>query len=324
MNIGQLFKPIEKELQKVDDYLIKSFQDTHERLRSGFLHMLKAGGKRMRPAFTILASRYGGVDSESIIPLAAAFEMVHMASLLHDDVIDSSDTRRGEPTIRLLFGNEYSLYLGDFLFAAALNIIDGYKNHEINNLLAVASMEMCRGEIEEIASSHCWQQNMRNYLYRIKRKTSLLIAVCCQAGALAAGAEHQVAKALGRYGHNIGMAFQITDDILDFVADEKMLGKPVGTDLLQGVMTLPLIYVFKYGDDSTKREIIKVLGQKAVSREDVLGIVRIVAGTEAVNYSRGIAGKFVGKALQQLEQLPDNTTTDTLRKIAHYINTREY
>ncbi|MCR4442186.1 MAG: polyprenyl synthetase family protein [Peptococcaceae bacterium] len=324
MKIRQLFNIIEPELQKVDDYLVKSFEDTHERLRCGFMHLLKAGGKRMRPAFTILASRYGNGDSEKIIPLAAALEMVHMASLIHDDVIDSSDTRRGEPTIRRLFGNEYSLYLGDFLFATALSIIDGYKNHEINNLLAVASMEMCRGEIEEIASSYQWQQNMRNYLYRIKRKTSLLITLSCQAGALAAGAEPQVVKALGRYGHNIGMAFQITDDVLDFVADEKTLGKPVGADLLQGVMTLPLIYIFRYGETSVKQEIKKALEQESLSREDVLEVIRIVAGTKAVDYSLGIANKFVEKALRQLEELPDNSTTATLRKIGQFIYNREY
>ena len=324
MQLKELFNEIEPDLRRVDCYLSACFEQTGARLKEGYLHLLKAGGKRIRPAFTLLAARYGGLDSEQIIPLAAAFELIHMASLVHDDVIDNSDLRRGEPTVRTVFGNDYSLHLGDCLFVKAMQIIDEYKSIAVSKLLAYTSMEMCRGELEQMAAAYNYNQNIRQYFYRIKRKTSLLITLSCQAGAIAANTEPQVVRVLGRYGHNIGMAFQITDDVLDYVADEKTLGKPVGSDIQQGVVTLPLIYILNHGQETVRMRLLGILRKRVFSPEDIRNIAEIIATGGAIAFSLRIANKYVDKALQQLELLPENKTTGALRELARFIYHRQY
>jgi len=324
MQLKDMFNDIEPDLHKVDSFLINCLEKTSDRLQKGYIHLLKAGGKRIRPAFTLLAARYGSEDIEKVIPMASAFELVHMASLVHDDVIDHSELRRGEPTIRTVFGNNFSLHLGNYLFAKALQIIDEYNNTSLNNLLACASMEMCRGELEQIAAAYNYKQSLRQYFYRIKRKTSLLITLSCQAGAIAAKAEPGVVRILGRYGHNIGMAFQITDDVLDYIADEKTLGKPVGSDIQQGIVTLPLIYVLNYGEEHVRRRLLDILEKKSFTREDIAQMTKLIETTEAIPFSLGIANKYVEKALKQLELLPENNTTCTLRQIAKFIYHRQY
>ena len=324
MQLKEMFNEIEPELRKVDSFLMNCLEQTNDRLKKGYLHLLKAGGKRIRPAFTLLAARYGGADSEKVIPLASAFELFHMASLVHDDVIDNSRLRRGEPTIRTVFGNDFSLHLGDCLFAKALQIVEECGNAGVSELLAYTSMEMCRGELEQIAAAYDYNQNIRQYFYRIKRKTSLLITLSCQAGAIAANADPQVVKVLGRYGHNIGMAFQITDDVLDYIADEKALGKPVGSDIQQGVVTLPLIYILNRGSEMDRSRLLAILYNKSFTREDICNIAEIIETGGALSFSLRIANKYVEKALQQLELLPENKTTGALREVAKFIYHRQY
>lgn len=322
MEIRKTFTPVENDLQEVDNYLQNFLQKDHESLHTGFMHLLKAGGKRIRPAFTLLSAKYGKEESSKIIPIAAAFELVHMASLVHDDVIDRSDLRRGEPTIRALYGNNFSLHFGDYLLAKALCIVEEYKNPRINSLLAWSSMEMCQGEIQQIATAYDLSQSFKQYFYRIKRKTSLLITLSCQAGALATGADPQIVTTLGRYGHYVGMAFQITDDILDYIADEKTMGKPVGSDLQQGIVTLPAIYVLRYGSDEHKRDLINYLS-KPVLGEDVVKAIELVNRTKAIDFSLEITNRYVEKALAQVAKLPDIEATYSLECLAKYVYNRQ-
>lgn len=321
MEIRKTFTPIEKDLHEVDNYLQNFLRVDHESLHTGFMHLLKAGGKRIRPAYTLLSAKYGKEESSQIIPLAAAFELVHMASLVHDDVIDRSDLRRGEPTIRALYGNNFSLHFGDYLLAKALCIIEEYKNPRINSLLAWASVEMCQCEIQQIATAYDLSLSIKQYFSRIKRKTSLLITLSCQAGALAAGADPQIVRTLGKYGHYVGMAFQITDDILDYIADEKTLGKPVGSDLQQGLVTLPAIYVLKYGSVEDKRDLIKYLS-KPVSQDDLAKAIDLVNKTKAIEYSLEMTNRYVEKALAQVAKLPDSEATHSLHHLAQYVYNR--
>ncbi len=322
--MNQLFYQIEGELKQVEEYLLEYVQARHGDLRKSFVHLLKAGGKRIRPAFALLAAKYGKYDSGKIIPLAAALELIHMATLVHDDVIDSSIIRRGKETIKAQYGNNFSLHSGDFLFAKALTIIEKYKNNEINQLLAHVSEEMCQGELEQIASAFKLEQNVRSYFYRIKRKTSLLISASCQIGAIAAQTESYIVKTLGRYGHYLGMAFQITDDVLDFTADEKTLGKPVGSDLRQGIITLPVIYLLNCGDQGIKETLWEKLNSPVVSPDDINDVVTLVKKSDAIPYSLDIAGKYVEKALGQLEILPVNEITESLHKLALFVKKRQF
>lgn len=323
MLVKNIFCGIERDIRQVEDYLQYSLEGASTRLQKSFLDLLTAGGKRIRPAFTILAARYGKDYDCSVIPLAAALELVHMASLVHDDVIDNSELRRGKPTIRALYGNNNSLHLGNYLFARALSIMGSYSNPQINLLLARASIEMCRGELAQLSSVFHYKQDIKDYLFRIKRKTALLITHSCQAGAMAAGAETHVVTALGKYGYYVGMAYQITDDVLDYIANEETLGKPVGSDLQQGIVTLPLIYAVKYGEPAIRQRLLGILAIGTLKEGDILKVIELVNKTEAISFSLNLANRYIEKGIEVLEDLPNNDTTNSFRHIARFIHYRQ-
>jgi heptaprenyl diphosphate synthase len=243
-------------------------------------------------------------------------ELVHMVSLIHDDVIDASDLRRGKATLSNLYGNNYAIHLGDYLFAKALAVIDSYQNTALSGKLAYTSREMCRGEIEQISNELCLQQNIKRYLYRVNRKTSVLITLCFETGALVSGANQEVVNTLGRFGHYLGMAFQIADDMLNYTADEQTLGKPVGNDLQQGVVTLPLIYFLKYGKTELCQDVKRILKKETVTTDEVVYINQAIRVSKAIEYSQELVNRYAIKALQQVDKLPDNKTTEVFRQIA--------
>lgn len=319
MEIKEILCEIEPELLKVDDYLSTCFIDVNNQVNNGFLYILKSGGKRLRPALTILSASYGSENIDRFIPIASAVELVHLASLVHDDLIDSSSLRRGKATVHRLCGKGYSLHLGDLMFSRAIGILEQYKIKSLNALLASTVMEMCRGEIEQLAIRHDFQQDLKKYLRLVKRKTSGLMELCCRAGAIASGANPQITATLGRYGHYIGMAYQIMDDVLDFTAGEVATEDLTGTDIQQGIITLPLIFFFKEATLSERACVGKILLKKEITAEDVFLVTRMVNETRAVGSALEVAGAFIRKALRQLNLLPVNSATKTLEEIARFI-----
>lgn len=316
------FREIETQLQQVDEFLIDIFDNFQECVRENLICFLNAGGKRVRPALTLLAARYGKKDINTILPLAAAVELIHMASLVHDDIIDNSKLRRGKPTIRAENGNNFALNFGDILFTKALTLVNEYNNPQINQLLAKASMEMSKGEMKQILSAYDLNLSVKEYLYRIKRKTSYLIAYSCEVGALASGADIITAKILSRYGHYIGMSYQIIDDILDFTAEEESMGKPVGSDLRQGIITIPVILALKEDEGSLRSKLYK--SYRNNTSEGIDDIVNNIKETGNIKKSKKLADTYVYKALRELELLPQNIITDSLSEIALYIQRRQY
>lgn len=218
-------------------------------LKEASLYTLQAGGKRIRPVFVLLAGKFGNYDIEILKNVAVALEFIHMASLVHDDVIDDAELRRGKPAIKTKWGNKVAMYTGDYILALSLEIITKVKQPAVHQILANTIVEVCIGEIEQIRDKYRFNQNFRDYFRRIKRKTALLIATSCQLGAIAAGAKEDIHKKLFRFGYYVGMSYQIIDDILDFTSTEKALGKPAGGDLLQGNITAPVFYamIMKFG-----------------------------------------------------------------------------
>lgn len=319
MQIKEILRDIEPELSKVDDYLATCFIDVNNQVNNGFLYILRSGGKRLRPALTLLAASYGSENKNKFIAIASALELVHLASLVHDDLIDSSNLRRGKTTIHRLCGRGYSLHLGDLMFSRAIGILEQYRIKSLNALLASTVMEMCRGEIEQLAVRHDFKPDLKSYLRLVKRKTSGLMALCCRAGAIAGGANPRITAALGRYGHYIGMAYQIMDDVLDFTAGEAAAGDMTGTDIQQGIFTLPLIFFFQEATPSERECVGKILLKRDLAAEDVSLIIRMVNQTKAVSRAQEIAEAFIRKALRQLNLLPANSATKTLGEIARFI-----
>lgn len=322
MKTISLFAEIEEDMLKVEQELLKIVQVDNLLLTEASTHLLQAGGKRLRPAFVLLAGRYNNGSLEQLLPLAVALELIHMASLVHDDVIDASLTRRGVPTVKACWGNRVSMHTGDYLFAVALKLVSQYEDPRILRILADVSVKMVEGEVQQIITAFDVEQGLRDYLYRIKRKTALLISTSCGLGAIASGAPPSIVGGLMRYGHYVGMAFQITDDLLDLTSTEAELGKAVGSDLSQGIITLPVIYTLQTEPiGSHLRELIKNIEKEGQGLEEALDLVRQGPG---IKKAMALTNRYIDKAKRELNWLPDQSTRDTLINVAEFISYRKF
>lgn len=321
MDLSVLYQEIGTEMQRVDEELKNLVKMEDPLLTEASSHLLLAGGKRLRPAFVLLAGKFNHAPGEHLVPLAAAMELIHMASLVHDDVIDCSTTRRGVPTVKARWGNRVSMHTGDYLFAKALTIISRYTNERILRTLADVSVKMVEGEIQQILSAFDTRQTVKDYLNRIRRKTALLISTSFMLGAIASGVSETVTRSLTRYGYFIGMAFQITDDLLDFTSSEEVLGKAVGSDLTQGIITLPVIYALQSERGDAVRRLISCLERgEAVISEALLE----VAGSGGLLKAEELKERYVIRARRELERLPPVAARQTLSGIADFINIRRF
>jgi len=316
------FKAIQRDLESVEKQLLDEVKSPYPLLAESASHLVLAGGKRLRPALVLLGGKFNHYSLERLKPLAVSVEMVHMATLVHDDVIDDAATRRGVATVKTRWGDQVSINTGDFLFGRSLVLAASYANPAIFDLFAYVSAEMCRGEIQQTATMFQYGQSIRDYFYRIKRKTALLIAASCQLGAMASGASEQVVSRLGRFGHYMGMAFQIKDDVLDFVADQKKLGKPVGGDLAEGILTLPAIHALK---TSPERQLLaEMIAGRASSAQELEAMVQIIKDSASLDYSMWIARRYVEKAKEQIRQLPDVPPKKALAEVAEFVMERNF
>lgn len=320
MRFKAIYSFLNSEINKVEKALENSVQGESPLLRDASLHLLKAGGKRIRPVFVLLSGKFGKNNPKAVQDVAVALELIHMASLVHDDVIDDAELRRGKPTIKTLWDNRIAMYTGDYIFAKALELATNIKNPLAHQILSKTIVELSVGEIEQVKEKFKFDQNLRNYLRRIKRKTALLIASSCQLGAIAAEADENIHRSLYRYGYFVGMSYQIIDDVLDFTSTEEKLGKPAGGDLRQGNITLPVLFAME--DEKIRSEIIKA--HENISQPEMEAIIELIKGSGAIEKSLQISDKYLQKALQSLEGIPNTRARKTLREIALYIGKRKF
>jgi geranylgeranyl pyrophosphate synthase len=294
-------------------------------------HTLSAGGKRLRPTLTLLAAQLCGDDGETpnrrVAICAAAIELTHMTSLLHDDVVDEADTRRGRPTARLLWGNETSVLVGDYLFAQVFVTAAQQGFGELMQPLAEASAQMCAGELLETQTRGYLQMSETQYREIIALKTASLVECACRLGALAMSAAAESVEKLARFGHDVGMAFQIVDDVLDITATEGRIGKPVGHDIREGDITLPMLRSMQVGGETERTDLTRILGAAAqgheVSDDEVRRALEILRGGDAIEYSLKLAHEYVASAKRQLEAFPESPARAMLCDIADYVTARE-
>lgn len=320
MKLKMMYSFLNSDFAIIEKELEETIQAESLVLRQASLHLLQAGGKRIRPVFVLLSGKFGDYDINIIKYVAVSLELIHMASLVHDDVIDDAELRRGQPTIKAKWDNRIAMYTGDYIFARSLELITKINNPEAHKILAHTIVEVCIGEIEQIRDKYNFEQNLRTYLRRIKRKTALLIAVSCQLGAISASVDEKTHKKLYAFGYYVGMAFQITDDVLDFTGTEQQLGKPAGGDLLQGNITLPVLYAME--DPKIKAELEKVHGN--MEREEINKVISLIKSSGAIERSLQISDRYLDKALKILEDLPPNRAKKTLKDIAKFIGNRKY
>ena len=320
MNITDFYQGLETDIAFVEERLHQQLKTTHPVLQEAATQLLSAGGKRLRPVFVLLSGTFGHYDLSILSNVAVALELIHMASLVHDDVIDDSPLRRGRPTVKATFGNKMAMYSGDFIFARALSILTSIQNVRLHHTLALAIERMCIGEIEQIRDQYKVNSTFKNYLRRIRRKTAFLIEMSCALGAMAAQCTDQEIAGLRRYGYYTGMAFQITDDILDFTATAEKLGKPVGSDLRQGNITLPALHALsspQYGDN------MRALLREGVTDDEVARMVAMIHESGGIEFAQNIADRYLEKASEGLAVLPEGSNRLALEAVAAFIGQRD-
>ena len=315
-----MYSFLNSDINTIEKKLEETIQADSLLLKRASLHTLQAGGKRIRPVFVLLAGKFGRYDINVMKNVAVALELIHMASLVHDDVIDDADLRRGQPTVKAKWDNKTAMYTGDFIFALSLELMSDINKPLAHKILANTIVEVTVGEIQQIKDKYRFNQNLRDYLRRIKRKTALLISASCQLGAIAVDVEESIHKKLYLFGYYVGMAFQITDDILDFTSSEEELGKPAGSDLLQGNITAPAFYAMV--DETIRFEIEKV--QQEMEPAQIQKIITLIKESGAIEKSIALSDMYLDKALAVLEELPANKAKKTLRDIAKFIGRRKY
>ncbi|MGN8647075.1 heptaprenyl diphosphate synthase component II [Gracilibacillus sp. HCP3S3_G5_1] len=322
MKLAKTYAFLKKDLSLIEDALEETVYADQPILHEASTQLLKAGGKRLRPVFVLLASQFGDYNLNRIKNVASSLELIHMASLVHDDVIDDSDIRRGKPTVKAKWDNQVAMLTGDYIFAKALQQFTEIDKPRAHQILAKTMMELTIGEIEQIKDKYNLEQNLRVYLRRIKRKTALLISSSCQLGAIAADADHETEKALVRYGYYMGMSYQIIDDILDFTASEKELGKPAGSDLIQGNITLPVLYAME--NHSIRQELEKAfVDNRNISQNQLQPIINKIAKSDAITKARKVSDQYLQKAYESLNILPNIQAKEALANIANYIGNRK-
>lgn len=315
MKTRLLYGPVQQDLALVER-AFHAIKEVDYRPLAEMLELaLAGGGKLLRPALALLAGRFGHYDLELLVPLATSIELLHTASLVHDDVIDNADTRRGRPTANSVFPNATTVMLGDYMFAHAADQVARTGNIRVIRLFSHTLMVMAKGEIGQDLSAYDSRQTVRDYLQRIGGKTASLFAAACEGGAVIAQEPEEWVQALREYGYNFGIAFQIVDDILDFTGDEAEMGKPVGSDLMQGTLTLPsLLLMERHPQDNPVRRYFQ-----RPEQEHLMEAVRMVRESDIPAESYEIARGFCRRALEAISILPDNAARRTLFSLTDYI-----
>lgn len=322
MKAHQLFDEISADLHKVEADLLRVVSAQGKMLTDINTHLLRAGGKRIRPALFLLTAKTREYNLDRLLPVAVSLELIHMASLVHDDVIDEARTRRGEKTANAKWGNLTAVLAGDFLFAQSFASIAHVSDSRIINTMSGLVSCMCEGEIIQILQVFDTTQTEEDYLSRIQKKTANFLACACELGSYMANADEKVVAGMKDFGHCIGMAFQITDDILDVVADDKQIGKPAGNDLRQGIMTLPIIYALHNSPDGD--ELRAIIEQRSLTSADVGRGLSIIKTANAIEYAYGLADGYLQRAKERAVVIEDDVIRESLVRIADFIGQREY
>ena len=308
----ELFGPAADDLSKVEAQLRQEIQDDPPEVAEAMADLFDAGGKRIRPALVLLAAMCGTYHAERVLPAAMAVELTHAATLVHDDVIDRSPTRRRRPTVAAKLGNEPAIVIGDYYFAKAYELAARTGVPEVVDILARAVMKICAGEMRQQAIRYRYSTDIPEYMDRIEAKTATLLVACCEIGALLGRLTDKQRAALREYGVALGYAFQIADDVLDYTSTEEEVGKPIGQDIREGFATLPLLLASVKLDDDRR------LQEDEVRR--VVDAVRASDGPRrALDQARGIAAG----ARAQVSTIGESEASSALAALADYVVSRK-
>jgi heptaprenyl diphosphate synthase len=315
MSIAHFFQPVQQDLLYVEQEIHRLIKIKNPILAQAARHFLQAGGKRIRPALVLLAGQCHKEAKEETIRAAIALEFLHMASLVHDDIIDQADTRRGIASVNSRWDNRVAVLVGDYFYGKAL------KQAALCGVGAVEQMSevidyLVGGECSQFQDAYDYQISEEQYLDRIAMKTAHFIAACCRLGALTGGAPPETQEALAGYGRNLGMAYQIRDDILDFVGEQSRTGKPLYLDLESGHITLPVIHALRHG--KYKKEVAGILQQNVCNPSNRGQVCNWLLDGGSINYALAKADGYIHRAKAFLHQIPVGAANDALSGIADF------
>ena len=285
-------------------------------------YLLTAGGKRIRPALLLLTARMLGDVSPMDIRLAAVVEFIHNATLVHDDVIDAADTRRGRPSANSHWGNSMTVLAGDWLYMQSFAVALAERNFEVLNTLIDITQKMVEGELLQLTLLGRSKVTEQQLLDIVERKTAYLFSGCTKLPAIAAGMNHGSAELLADVGKSLGMAFQLVDDLLDLTSTQDVLGKPVASDLKEGKMTLPMLFAISNAQPEDTIKVQKVLDEREFRSVDRAEILRLVELSDGLERTRNLARRYAGRAIQLLEEFPASIYRDAMIRIPEFILNR--
>ncbi|MDQ2887988.1 MAG: polyprenyl synthetase family protein [Chloroflexota bacterium] len=322
--LSRLFAGIQDDLDRVDTTFQERATSGLAVLNSASMHAIASPGKRLRTAITLLAGKLNTYRFDKLLPLSVAYEMVHLATLIHDDIVDEARTRRGNPTVNALWGDKIAILLGDYYFAKTSGLVADIDDNRIDHLFAETVATVSEGTIMEMMTAGRIDLTIETYYEKIKHKTACLIAACSKGGAIVSEASDDEIEHLHEYGMNLGIAFQIIDDILDYTEDQSTIGKPAGNDLRQGMVTLPLIYALQeQPSNGLSLQVQPLLNGALHKEEDIQSVVNRVAQGYGVNQALVDAHTYANKARTALYHFPSSNNRDVLDGLIDFVVSRK-
>jgi len=318
----QLYSPINADMQAVDAVIRARLHSDVVLVRQVAEYIIHSGGKRLRPALVLYAAGATGYRGTHHHELAAVVEFIHTATLLHDDVVDESDLRRGRQTANAMFGNAASVLVGDFLYSRAFQMMVSVNSMRVMQVLADATNTIAEGEVLQLLNCHEADVTVDDYLKVIRFKTAKLFEAACRIGGILGGASEEVEEGLAAYGMHLGTAFQLIDDVLDYSADEAHTGKHLGDDLAEGKPTLPLIHVMKHGTPEQSALVRKAIEEGG--RDEFAGVLEAIRSCGALEETRRHAAQEVTLAKAAIETLPASIFKDSLLKLSDFAVARDH
>lgn len=321
--LEQIIAPVDSAMEKVNAFISNELRSDIVLINTVSNYIISNGGKRLRPVTLLLAAGACGNTTAHHIPLAAIIEFIHTATLLHDDVVDASELRRGQATANNVWGNQASVLVGDFLYSRAFQQMVKINEMRIMDILADTTNMIAEGEVLQLMNSHDASITENDYYETIKRKTAILFQAACQLGAVISNVPEQTEMALADYGLNMGIAFQLIDDVLDYSGNADKTGKNIGDDLSEGKTTLPLIRAMKKLPQAQKQTIIDIV-ENDTQPVEINRVIEIINTTDAMDYSRQHAQNYTQKATQALANLPDSQFKKSMLDLSEFFISRVY
>ncbi|KSW11416.1 geranylgeranyl pyrophosphate synthase [Pyrodictium occultum] len=314
----------------VDGYIYARVYGEPEDLYNAALHLIRAGGKRLRPVIVVAVAEALGEEAEKALPFAASVELVHNFTLIHDDIMDRDEFRRGVPTVHKLWGEPLAITAGDLLYAKAFETLIDARGRGVPaervaravQVLARASSTIAEGQAMDIMFEEEEEVDVEDYLKMIHKKTGALFEASAVLGGLVATDNEDILASLASYGKSLGIAFQIRDDILGIIGDEKELGKPVGSDIRKGKKTLPIIYALSRLEGEAREKLFSVLGNNEATRKELEEAARLIRESGAIDYAEKLASRYSEQALSALRVLPQNEYREMLEELASFAVSR--